>query len=220
MVGLRSTKWPAHQAQISASAIGCLSNMLPMRAALNKSVTFCLLVNRVGEDLYEGQSHAMFPSFQMLESTRAVCQASMSLTPLASHCSSGFAAKEVLRPVSMRRNPIDMKRLLAMSMHHWFFSSKIRCLSLIGSISYKLLSELLPTFIERRCSATSICVSIFVPCRHSASKLHVARTMRTTAGSCSADTTLLVKPPALCNANLDSHSKLHGVLHSAPAKFF
>lgn len=117
VVGLRSSKWPAHQAQISASAIGCLSNLLPMRAALNKSVTFCLLVNRVGEELREGQTHAMLPSLQMLEGTRAVCQASMSLAPLASQCSSGFAAKEVLRPVSMRYNTGDIKGLLALSMH-------------------------------------------------------------------------------------------------------
>ena len=103
MIGLRSVKWPAHQAQVSAKAIGCLSNLLPMRAALNKSVTFCLLVNRVGEELHESQSHAMFPSFQMLEGGMSICQATMSLAPLAAQCSSGFAAKEVPRPVSMHQ---------------------------------------------------------------------------------------------------------------------
>ena len=127
VVGFRNSKWPAHQAQISASAIGCLSNVLPMRAALNKSVTFCLLVNRVGEELREGQSHAMFPSHQMLEGTRAVCQASMSLAPLASQCSSGFAAKEVLRPVSMQHSTVNMGGDLPClcTLPGWFFTSKI-----------------------------------------------------------------------------------------------
>ena len=99
LVGLRSPKWADVQGPSLAACIGSLSNVLPIPAALNKSVTFCLLVNRVGAELAACQPHAMLPASQMAEDGQSVCQASMSLASLAIECCSGFAAKEVPRPV-------------------------------------------------------------------------------------------------------------------------
>ncbi len=101
VVGLQSPKIAKHHTQSLTNSIGCLTNLLPIKAVLNKSVTFCLLVNRVGEELAAGQHHAMLPTFQMVEGKQQVCQASLSLVPLASECCSGFAAQEVLRQVQL-----------------------------------------------------------------------------------------------------------------------
>ena len=103
VVGLRSSKWPNCQTATTADSIGCLSNLLPIRAALNRSRSFHQLVNSAGKELQDSQRHAVFPSCQMLQDSMPVCQAAISLAPLASQCCSDFTAKEVPCPVSAAR---------------------------------------------------------------------------------------------------------------------
>ena len=101
MVGFQTSMVGSRHNQRLANSIGCFIRVLPIKATLNKSVTFCLLVNRVGEELAAGQHHATLPTSQMLEGKQSVCQATLSLVPLASQCCSGFAAQEVLREVRL-----------------------------------------------------------------------------------------------------------------------
>lgn len=101
VVGLRSSKWPLCQTPNLADSIGCLSNLLPMRVALSQSRSFHQLVNSAGKELHDSQRHAVFPSFQMVQDSTPVCQAAISLAPLASQCCPDFTAKEVPCPVSI-----------------------------------------------------------------------------------------------------------------------